>query len=81
MRTEIPEAPSPVPIPLPLNVHNVLAQHTSPSQAQHPNVSNAPDRNNLGLARGNQATRQRKHYAQLNNRDIYVMFQTHVQVR
>ena len=55
VRTEIPEAPSPVPIPLPLNVHNALAQHTSPSQAQHPNACNAPDRNNLGLARGDQA--------------------------
>ena len=72
MRTEIPEAPSPVPIPLPLNVHNVLAQHTS--QAQHLNASNAPDRNNLGLARGNQA-------AQALCAKYYVKFQTHIQFR
>ena len=42
MRTEIPEAPRPVLTAPPLDVQNVLARHTSLSQAQHANASNTP---------------------------------------
>ena len=52
VRTETPEVPRPVPTAPPPNVHNALAEHTSPSQAQHRNAHSPLDKNDLGLAQG-----------------------------
>ena len=52
VRTETPEVPRPVPTAPHPNVHNALAEHTSPSQAQHRNAHSPLDKNYLGLAQG-----------------------------